>query len=68
MLAELSGSAATLFGVIIGLLVTLVGAVWRIGTKMGMIGATLNDHSNRISRIESHEDQHDEWHRRRGIV
>lgn len=68
MLAQVSDAAATLFAVIITLLTAVFGAVWRIGSKLGGISQILVDHEGRLDRIEGHEDEHDRWHKQRGIV
>lgn len=50
------------------LLLALIAAVWRIGTKMGSMIQTQEDHDERLVRIERHQDEHDAWHMRKGIV
>lgn len=50
------------------LLIALVTAVWRIGTKVGGIASTLAEHDDRMDRIEVGQRAHDQWHMSRGIV
>lgn len=59
---------ATWGSVIAVLLIALIGAVWRIGSKVGMISATIVDLEGRVARMEKHEDDHDAWHMSRGLI
>lgn len=43
-------------------LVALVGATWRIGTRVGEVTSTLQSHTRAISDIEAHLHEHDMWH------
>jgi hypothetical protein len=45
---------------------TIMAAVWRLGTKMGQMTQALQDHNARLERVEDHMAEHDRWHFHRG--
>jgi hypothetical protein len=59
-------AAVTLLGVIAASLLTVFGAIWRLGTKMGQMTQELADHTGRLVRLEDHMLDHDRWHMVRG--
>lgn len=63
-----ASAVATWATVISFLLVALIGAVWRVGSKVGSIASTLADHEGRLDRVEQHQDAHDTWHMSKGLV
>ena len=56
----------TLLGIIAGALLTIMGSVWRLGTKIGQMTQELRDHNARLERLEDHMADHDRWHLVRG--
>ena len=64
--STVSDAAATLFGIIITLLVAIFAGVWRLGNKIGGLDSTIISHGHRITRLEDNADDHDDWHLRRG--
>lgn len=53
-------------GVVVTLLVAILTATWRIGSKVGGHAQQLKDHGGRIDRLEDNADDHDRWHLHRG--
>jgi uncharacterized membrane protein YqjE len=51
-----AGAAAAWASVVIALLIALVGAVWRLGSKMQNLTDTVNDHGTRIKSLETDRD------------
>ena len=66
ILADISRLADALLSVVALVTIATLGAVWRIGTMLGRMGAAQSDHDERLARIERHEDSHDAWHLARG--
>ena len=62
----MSGTAATLVSAVSVCLLGLIGAVWRLGSKMGEMTQELHSHNQRLDRLEKHQDDHDAWHLDRG--
>lgn len=62
----MSDTAATLVSAVSVCLLGLIGAVWRLGSKMGEMTQELRSHNQRLDRLEKHQDAHDEWHLNRG--
>lgn len=64
--ASISGTTATFFGVIIGLLTATLAATWRIGNKIGEIKTDLKNDKEDIQTLQVHQYNHDQWHLHRG--
>lgn len=62
-ISRLSDALLSLIGLVS---IATLGAVWRIGSMIGRMAATQNDHDGRLERLEREQDAHDAWHLNRG--
>ena len=66
LLAAIDSAGATLLSVMVVLLIAILGGVANISMRLGRILGAQDDHATRITRLEVHEDAHDNWHLTRG--
>ena len=66
MIAAIDSAGATLLSVMVVLLIAILGGVANISLRLGRILGAQDDHATRITRLEVHEDAHDNWHLTRG--
>lgn len=66
ILGDISRLTDALLSVIALVTIATLGAVWRIGSVLGQMHATQNDHDGRLERLEREQDAHDAWHLNRG--
>lgn len=66
ILAIVTDPELTFATLVIALLTSIFAGVWRVGNKLGGITQTQLDHERRITELELHEHEHDQWHLRRG--
>lgn len=68
MLAQLSTLNLTFFSIIISLLIAIFGGIWRAGTRTGKALQELADlkqtSERRLTELEDHVYEHDQWHLR----
>ena len=42
--------------------VAILGAIWRVGNKLGTLTASVESATQRLDRVQSHQEDHDRWH------
>ncbi len=62
----MTGAEATLLATLVPLSVATLGGVATISSRLGRLQASIQDHAERLVRLEGHEDAHDHWHLSRG--
>ena len=66
LLADISRTSEALLSACTALLIAVLAACWRMGSQLGRLVSSQQDHDGRIRRLEDHEDAHDAWHLARG--
>jgi len=49
-------------GVIVAAQVAVLGAIWRVGNKLGTLAASVECVTQRLDRVQVHQEDHDQWH------
>ena len=42
--------------------VAVLGAIWRVGNKLGTLAASVESLTQRLDRVQGHQEDHDRWH------
>lgn len=68
VLADVSGPVVGLLSFIATVALATLAGVWRLASLLGQLSAQVKDLERRTGHLEAHQDDHDRWHRGRGIL